>query len=93
LGDLSANSISQTNITIRNNEKETIILKKARSSCSCTTIKYEKDKQILPNNDYTIELITNTKTIHKGPFKKFIFFYFKNSKPSIIALETLGKVL
>ena len=93
LGNLSINTTSKQTINIENNEAETIILEKARSSCKCVTIEYEKGRQIQKQTVYMLTLNFATAGLNTGKFKKFLFFNFKNSQTPVISIEIKGNIL
>ncbi|MFH1062017.1 MAG: DUF1573 domain-containing protein [Candidatus Omnitrophota bacterium] len=92
LGDIPKNKVIKREIQIKNDEPQLIILQKARSSCDCVTIEYEKGRQLKENEIYKISLSLNTAELSEGKLKKFIFLYFKNAKNPIYSLELSGNI-
>ncbi|MBU1043432.1 MAG: DUF1573 domain-containing protein [Candidatus Omnitrophica bacterium] len=92
LGNIIKGKTITQNIQIINNEAQTINLKKARSSCECITLEYEKDILIKENQIYTIILTLNTAELAEGKLKKFVFLYFQNSENPISSIELRGNI-
>ncbi len=93
LGDIQKNRIIHYEIQIKNNELQPIILEKARTSCDCINLEYEKNKSIEKNKSYVIKLILNTTELSEGKLKKFIFLSFRNSEKPIHSIEVRGNIL
>jgi len=93
LGDISKEQITKQSLEIKNNESQTIVLEKARTSCECVKMEYEKEEQIQKGSTYTIILDIDTGDLPSGKFKKFIFLYFKNSKTPIVSVEIKGNLI
>ncbi len=89
LGDVSPDKTFKETITIKNNESKTIILEKARSSCDCVTIEYEKNKKIKKQEIYILNIRINTEGLDRKNLRKFIFLQFRNSKTPIISVEIM----
>lgn len=92
LGNIIKGKTITQNIQIINNEAQTINVKKARSSCECITLEYEKDILIKENQIYTIILTLNTAELAEGKLKKFVFLYFQNSENPISSIELRGNI-
>lgn len=93
LGDIPKGTAIKKNITIKNNENKTIILEKARSSCTCAAIEYKQNKSIGSGKDYIISLIIDTADLPEGKIKKFIFLSFKNTRNPIFSINIKGNII
>ncbi|MFH2138367.1 MAG: DUF1573 domain-containing protein [Candidatus Omnitrophota bacterium] len=81
-------------LTIKNNEDNTIILKKVRSSCNCITIVYDNTiHTINPNESLKLTLQLNTTTLKPGKFRKYLFLKLEQTKNSFITIEIKGEIL
>ncbi|MBU1086525.1 MAG: DUF1573 domain-containing protein [Candidatus Omnitrophica bacterium] len=92
LGDITKGKPITQEILIANNESQAVNLKRARSSCDCITLEYEKDILVKENQIYTIILKLNTAELAEGKLKKFVFLYFENAKNPIYSIELRGNI-
>lgn len=92
LGEIQKNKVILQEIHIKNTESQMIILEKARSSCDCITLEYEKNIQLKKNETCKITLTLNTAELSEGKLKKFIFLSFQNTKTPIHSIEIKGNI-
>ncbi|MCK5707995.1 MAG: DUF1573 domain-containing protein [Candidatus Aureabacteria bacterium] len=93
-GDVKAteNSIAKE-ITIKNDEKISVVAKNIRTSCDCLVFEFKEQKIIKPNETFKFTFKLNPAKLDKGKFRKYLFFEIKNSEKPLYVVEIHGNIL